>query len=447
MKGLFSGPAYSRANRPDIVGRSPFFYGWVIVGVSALAWLVVFPHQNVLSVLLEPMSTDLGWTKTQMVGALSVGAIASGFASMLIGPLIDRFGARVPMALATLLGGAVVLAVSRLDALWQFYLLYGVLFGALRPAILDLATGTAIANWFVRMRGRAFAISLLASPVGTAILVPLAQYIVTHQGWRQVWVTLALLMWLLVFLPVTLLMRRRPEDMGLSPDGAVRATAVQRADTQTVPSEPPGEEWTAREAVRTRAFWLIIVAMTLSGAMSGPAAMLFMVPYLTSKGLSPATAALATSVFAMGVLGARVMWGLLVERIHVRRVFMLYGVGASSGALLLILSPAWPLAVFAAAAYFGLFMGGAAVVFNVMWPTYFGRLAIGAIRGYSAPFMALGSAGSPLLVAFIYDTTLSYRFGYALFVAWYFSSAMVVYFARPPVRSRSSRAAVAAENP
>lgn len=407
------------------------FYGWVIVIVGFLSYFVMTTQFQVVGVLIEPMTNGLGWTKTQMMGAFSLAAITSGLASPLIGRLLDKYGTRYPMAAAGLIAGAILLGVSQISQLWQLYLLYGIVFGLLRSALADLPAGTAIANWFVRKRGRAVALTMTGIPVGAAVLVPLAQYLVSHYGWRYVWGGMAFLIWTLICVPVVLFMRRRPEDLGLSPDGTASNRPAETTHAMPDPTSPEEPNFTVHEAVATKTFWLVLAATVLATAMGGPALVIYLVPFLASNYLTPEAAARVYTFFAFGWIGSRLLWGFIADRVHVRYVFMSYAFGLSVGIIMLIASRPSGAAIGALLFYIGLMLGGGGVVNNVIWPNYFGRKAVGAIRGYAMPFWYIGLALSPLLVAYLFDRTQSYQVGFGLSAAWHLLAAGVITFAKP----------------
>ena len=427
-------PRHSPGSIPAVNRR--FFYGWIIVGIVFLDNFAVSSHQIVFGVLIEPMSSSLSWSNAQLVGVFSIAAVSSGLAGPFIGPLIDRYGPRVPMTVASFAGGFLLLGIAGTHHLWQYYLLYGVLFGLLRTSVGDLVVGTTVANWFIRKRGMAYAVASMATPVAVVLLVPLAQLVVTHLGWRGIWIGFAILMWLFVCVPAGLFMRRRPEDLGLQPDG-LPTTPRDSKDSNLTASETvyiAGEvNWTARQAISTPAFWLINVATTLSGGMAGPAILLYIVPYGAGKGLPPDIAAGGASILGVGMIVSRILWGLILSRIEVRRVFVLYALASACGVILLMATPPSVVLVYSAAAYVGMMIGGSYIISNVIWPDYFGRTSLGAIRGYTLLLSTLGRGLSPLLVAIMFDQTQSYDTSFALIALWYLIAAGVIYLAKRPV--------------
>ena len=425
-------PEHKPCDGSKIWPRTPFFYGWVIVGIVFLDSVVVGSHHNIFAVLIEPMTGEMDWTKTQLIGVLTVSAFASGLAGPIIGPMIDRYGPRMPLAIASLVGGFLLLGVAGIANLWQFYVLYGLLFGLLRPSLSELIGTVTVAQWFVRRRGIAFAFTSLSSPFGAAVMVPLAQIIITQYGWRGVWIGLAVLMWCMVCVPGFIFMRHRPEDIGLHPDG-IKLSSKNVSGTGTPPLIVEEISWPAKDAIKTSAFWLIIMASTFSGSMAGPTVMLYLVVYVTSKGLTPQVAAASISFAALGLVISRPLWALISTRLDVRHSFMLYGVVSAGSIVLVMLSSPSTIILFPVITLMGSMLGGAAVLFNLVWPEYFGRHSIGAIRGYASPVQAVGRGIGPLLVAMIFDATKSYQLGFGLFAMWYLLAALMMVMAKRPV--------------
>ena len=166
--------------------------------------------------------------------------------------------------------------------------------------------------------------------------------------------------------------------------------------------------------------------------MAGPAILLYVVPYGANKGLSPEVAAGGASVLGIGMIVSRFMWGVIVSRIEVRRAFVLYTLSSAGGVILLIVTPPSALLIYGASATVGLMIGGSYIVSNVIWPDYFGRTSLGAIRGYTLLISTLGRGLSPLLIAIMFDLTQSYQTGFVLIVMWYLIAGGAIYLAKRP---------------
>lgn len=295
------------------------FHGWRIVG---LAFLGLFTQNMVgttsLGILLKPMGQELGWSRGMLSGALSLQQFISPFIGLILGPLVDRKnGARLLIVVGALASGAAIMAVSRVESLAQFYIVYGLVAAVAIGGISGVVVEGTASKWFVRHRGRALAVVTLGI-AASRILIPLVTpLLILAVGWRGTWVVFGLVFWVALILPGALWMRRQPEDLGLQPDGLGETQeAIARG-------KPRREEvsFTLRETLRTPTFWLLIVALNLGG-LSMLALGLHWYPYFTDVGIAPAVAVLGVSSYGVFSIGGRFVWGFLTERIPMRGVLM-----------------------------------------------------------------------------------------------------------------------------
>ncbi len=427
--------------------RKRFFYGWVIVAVVFISNFAGSGMGGwVLTVLIKPMQHDLGWSRAAILGAASTATLIGAAIAPLLGRLVDRYGARAIMAFGAIMQGLLLLILSRVSSIWQLYLLYG-LGGALANAELQgVAPLTAIANWFIKQRGRAIAISMMGLSLSGVVFVSLTQKIVDLSSWRTAWTVIGIINLVFVVLPVWFFMRRRPEDMGLQPDGEAKVEPTSNLIAEPVSSGLPNDKeepsWTATEAVKSKAFWLLAISISFDSiAMMG--VWMHMPTYYSDIGFSATIAASAMSLNACGSFIARISWGLLVERMHVRYCICAACIAASLGVAAVmsfslgLLPPLWVL--FLVSFYHGLIVGGLVVLHGVVWPDYFGRRNTGVIRGMAMPIQSIAGSGGPLFAAFIYDKFGSYRAALTIFVGCYLIAAAIVLMAKPSVRGGQKR--------
>ena len=200
--------------------RKRVFYGWVIVAVVALAGLVQTGQFNpTLGVFIKPMTDEFGWSRSTFVGAVSVGTVVGGLSALVIGPMLDRYGPRWIVSTGFLLIGGAMVSMAFVNSLWQFYIAMIVGRAVVQGAI-TLGMMVTVSKWFVRQRGRAIALSGLGTRVGNGVSPLYSQGLVTGFGWRPAFFALGVITWLVALVPTFLFLRRRPEDMGLLPDGA-----------------------------------------------------------------------------------------------------------------------------------------------------------------------------------------------------------------------------------
>ena len=422
----------------------PSFRGWWIVGVSFLA---LFTHGAATSylfgLLVVPMENDLGWSRTTLVGALTVATFVSAGLGLFLGPLFDRRGARLGMTLSALFGGACLIGLAFVGAPWQFYLLLGVGVGAARTGLEVIGPRTAIANWFVRRRAAAFAWSSGGRAAFGFTMVPVFAILIEQTSWRAGWAVLGVVE-LVVLAPLAwLIVRRRPEDYGQLPDGNQRVQARQpeahAAQVSPAPRPPLSgagtqteESWTLREAVRTRTLWLIVISLMLTG-FPATGVIANMVPYFIDEGLSLSFASSAFAFFGFGAMFGRPFWGYLAGRFGVHTSLTLWGFAYSLVIALYVLAST-PATLFAAAWPIGLVTGGSQQLQSQAWPDYFGRRHVGSITGLTVllvtPSMALG----PLVAAAAFDLMGSYIPVLSAYAVGAFIAGFFFFLARRPVR-------------
>jgi len=410
------------------------FHGWLVVGGAFVSHLLSYGILTVAFGVFFPFMADaLGLGRGLLASISAAARLVSAALSPVVGPLVDRRGPRVVMAFGvlSLAGGAAVLAAA--GSAWHVMLGYGLVMAFGSVALGELTGDTTVARWFVRRRGRALAISTMGlSTAGIVLPLPTA-LLIGQLGWRGAWLALGGVT-LVLGLAATAVMRRRPEDYGLLPDGA-DTRAPQAAATREV-------SLGARAAARTSAFWLLIVSTNLAG-LGFFGVNLHLFSYVTDRGLSAALAAsVITYLYTLHTV-AKPLWGLIAERVHVRYCIAGCYAGGALGVLLLVVgsgSVAWLVAF---ATVYGLTRGAQSFVTSLAWADYFGREAQGAIRGLASPFRHLSAAAGPVVGGVLYDTTGDYRLAFMIFAASFAGGALVALAARPPALSAAASAAAA----
>ena len=327
----------------------------------------------------------------------------------------------------------VLLLLSRLGAAWQLYVLFGLGIGILRPGLWGLPGMSALAHWFVRRRGRATALASAGMGVSALVMIPIGQAVASAFGWRAVWLMLAAMMLALVVPSAALFMRGRPEEMGLRPDGEAPAAEGGKASSTAGGAVSKGQDWQPRQAVRTRAFWLIAIAFGLS-MLPVSGLWLHGLAFFTDRGLSPTQASFAMAATALGTLPGRLVWGIIGERVPARWCILI-STAATGAMLLLIMRAHHPLLAALAMSLWGLAQAGLIQQQMQVWPDYFGRRHIATITGRALPVQMLGSAAGPILAARIFDVSGSYTITFLAFMAAHALGAAAIFFARPPRRA------------
>jgi MFS transporter, OFA family, oxalate/formate antiporter len=415
-----------------LIARLPFFYGWVVVAcVCCAAVARQGPAVATLSIFVEPMTSDFGWSRTALSGAVSVGGVMAAVLSPLIGPLLDRRGARMMLCSAVLVTGACTMLLSLTQSLAAFYVFFCIArMNFAGP--FDIGIYGALNTWFVARRPLANAIANLAHMVGLAAMPLIAHAAMAGHGWRGGWVAVGATVLLVGFFPSWLFLVRRPEDVGLLPDGRPPAAAAARSGEATTASGRAEPTFSRAEAMRTPAFWLLaLYTIAIFPVQAGVS--LHQAPHLIERGLAPATAAGIVSVFSVAAGLGGVAFGLAGRRLGVRASLALGATLVAAGTLMMLGIGA-ALHGYAAAACFGAGLGGVLTILPLAWADYFGRSSFGAIRGAALTMQVTAQAAGPLLSGYLRDLTGDYAASLAAFAALSGLAMLLALLARAPRR-------------
>jgi OFA family oxalate/formate antiporter-like MFS transporter len=409
------------------MSRLRFFYGWVIVACGGCA---SFARQGAavatLSVFVTPMTTELDWSRAEMAGAVSLGGVLGAIISPMLGAYVDRVGARSVLLVSTVLVSLCALGLSGIEGLLGFYLFFSLARMAFAGPF-DVAVTTAVANWFERYRARAMSYVSVAAALSLAIMPLLAQLAIDAGGWRAGWLTIAIAVLIVGAVPVALFMRRRPEDMGLHPDGL---PPVSNDSAGAGAGAAPARDFSRHEATRTLSFWLLMFYTALAFCIQAGVS-LHQAPYLVEKGIDPTTAATIVATFSLSAAGGALLFGRLGDRFPIRFILcvvalvlmvaaygMTYVTDAAEG--------------YAAAVVFGTGIGGLLTLPPVAFAAYFGRANYGAIRGLALTVQVTGQATGPLLAGIVHDVTGGYEIALLIFSGMGAVAAVVGLAARAP---------------
>lgn len=415
--------------------RRRIFYGWWVLGVSVVcAFLGATTSQLFTGAMLPDIEQDTGWSRSSITLGVTMGSMAAGFASPLFGRLADRYGSRRLTFIGVIVTatGMYLLAFSSTVHIIPFYVSYVVARAISQNTLSGVVPRTTAVNWFRRKRGRALGMISMAIPLGGAALVPIGKLISSEYGWQTVYYVFGTVMLIVLLPPVLLILRRRPEDMGLRPDGdEVPRPAIAVAGKTATAAASESYDWTLKQAMRTPAFWLLIGAITFGTGANG-AVGFHQAAYFRDQGIAAAAVALAISSYALAGAFANGLWGFLVERVSERllgTVTLLFAgllplylltVDTAAGALIF-------------AVLFGLAARGESSIIVMIQAQYFGRGSFGAISGFSTPFQQVALGLGPTVAALIYEFfDKSYTVAFCLFGAMFAMAATMVFLARKP---------------
>lgn len=399
------------------------------------------------SLFLPAMTEELHSPRSVLVFATSLGWITASLASPWVGRLVDQRGARMILTVGMVSTAVYLAACGLVQNPWQFYFTFGVLGGLTRSVLQNVAPSAMVANWFLRRRTLAFSLAALAPPASSLIIPPVLAWMIVEHGWRNAWFMLAVLP-VLAILPVAWFVRRRPEDMGLRPDGdpptAVAPVPAATAGTAAPPrpTRPAEEEWTLSEVIHSPAFWCLALGVALI-QLTPQTVVVFLFSYFHDQGMSEAVSAGTISMLSLVQVSSRLFfWGPAIAKLGgVQRVTLLWGALMLGGDLALN-GGHTELTAYLFSAVLGLAMGGNLVIQLQIWPEYFGRKAVGAITGTAQIFMGVASAGGPVLGAAVLDATGSYMLLFLVLAACAFVGVVLLVLVGRP--RRPARQAVAA---
>ena len=388
--------------------RTPFFYGWAIVFASAVnGSFVLGSAQFALSTFLVPMEEDLGWSSSVLFGALAVRQLFGGLLGPVIGPLVDGpSAARIVMPLGGLFLGLSLMTVYWVHSPVWFFLTYGFL-GALAFALINTTMWDAVTlKWFVRKRARALVWTSFGAASASMIFPLFVTFLILKLGWREAWLWYGLLT-IVVLVPVGLLVRGRPEAMGLEPDGGPEAaTAEASQPTLGAPRPTAPASLTRDDAMHSSAFWLIggAFALTAFGINSFQA---HWIPYFLEIGFSATVAASAVSVYGAANVVSRVLWGWLAGRVSIQKLVIGQTIMAGIGGGFALMIQNAPM-LFLWAVWHGFFLGSYNYLNTLLTAEYFGRVHIGAIRGTMLLPASVFRASGPLVLGLMHGIRGSY---------------------------------------
>jgi MFS family permease len=413
--------------------RLPFFYGWIIIAVTFVTMAIGVNARTAFSLFFPPIIAEFGWDRGVTAGAFSFGFVVSAAVSPVIGRLMDHFGPRSVMELGVALMAAGLLLAPLTSQPWHLYLTIGVLVGAGSICLGYSGQSLYLPNWFNRRRGLAIGLAFAGVGIGSMTLLPWVQVMIDQTGWRSACTAIGLLV-LVVLAPINLLLRKRPEDMGLRPDGdaAPLASAPKNALSNVVDPEWAGVDWTLARALATARFWWLAIGY-FGGLYIWYAVQVHQTKYLLDIGFSPAVAVWSLGAVSLLGIPGQIFLGHVSDRIGREWIWSTSCAGfAICFAALIALKDFHALTlvyvmVFTQGALgYGLTSIMGAVVVEIFqgkhYGSIFGTIMVAALAG--------GAAG-PLVTGVLHDLTGNYTLAFAIGIAMSGLSALAIWLAAP----------------
>ena len=411
------------------------FYGWRVVGAGlGLQFLYAGLFMQAFGAYVAVLSEERGWSKTTLSGAAALQSVEGALLGPAMGWLVDRFGARALVHIGVVLMGLGFLALSQIDSVGGFY-----------GAIILIALGTTCAgyfpltitvvHWFQRLRARALSLMGLGLALG-GLAVPAVGWMMQTYGWRNAAIASGILM-LAGGLPLARMIRRHPSEVGEQVDGAPPAAPPTDSTTTGTPADAPHaplplqRQFTAREAMRTRAFWYLALGHGFA-LLTVTAVNVHAISHMKEGlGYTLAQASLVIMLMTVAQAGGLLLGALVGDRWEKRYMAAACMVAHMAG-LLMLTYAVHPVMLGAFAVLHGVAWGLRGPFMQAMRADYFGLQAIGMIMGLSAFVIAIGQVLGPMVAGMCADAMGNYRMGFTLLALVAGSGSLLFLLAKKP---------------
>jgi MFS family permease len=412
--------------------RLPFFYGWIIIAVTFVTMAIGVNARTAFSLFFPPIVDEFGWERGVTAGAFSFGFVVSAAVSPLIGRMMDRFGPRAVMELGVaLMAGGLLLAPLTTQP-WHLYLTIGVMVGAGSICLGYSGQSLFLPYWFSRRRGLAMGFAFAGVGIGSMTLLPWVQHMIEQTGWRTACTAMGIVV-LVVLAPINLLLRKRPEDIGLLPDGDAAPTATSaKPVSNIVDPEWAGIDWTLARALRTARFWWISLGY-FGGLYIWYAVQVHQTKYLLDIGFSPGVAVWALGVVSLLGIPGQIALGHLSDRVGREWIWSASCAGfAICFAALIALKffPVLPLVWIMVLGQGALGYGFTSIMGAVVAEIFQGK-HFGSIFGCVMLASLAGGAAGPWVTGALHDLTGNYTLAFAIGIGISALSAFAIWTASP----------------
>ncbi len=408
---------------PSAGPSAAFFYGWIILLGGFLILVVDGGVRFSFGVLVKPLAVEFGWDRGAITFAYTLNMLVFGFAQMMAGRLLDRYGPRVLFSASALLASAGLLLTSRTNSIPELYFYYGVVTAVGVSGMTIGVVSSTVSRWFRSLRGFIGGIAVTGTAFGHFAIIPLLAYSLERFGWRGSWAGLGVLVSAVV-IPVALaLMKKEPADMGLSP---------YELGGKAVPAwrDSPAPDFSPGDAFRSRSFLFVAVAYCLCGFQDFFFVTQF-IPFATDAGLTSQHASNIQGLSGLLALAGVLIFPAVTEKaghgLPLSFMFVLRVVCFG----LLMFSSTEP-AIITAGLLMGFTLMATAPLAAAMTGDYFGVRNIGLITGAILWVHHTGGALGALMGGLVHDATGSYAGMFVACLVMSFTGAAACLGIRPP---------------
>jgi MFS family permease len=436
--------------RLSFFSRLPFFYGWVIVAGAFVTMGLGVNARTAFSLFLPPILAEFGWERGMTAGAFSFGFLVSAILSPFVGRLMDRRGPRVVIEIGVSCMAAGLLLAPLVRRPWQLYATLGVLVGGGANCLGYTGQSLFLPNWFVRRRGLAMSVAFSGVGVGAIIVLPWLQTLIGRAGWRTACWALGLVV-LGLLAPINLLLKQRPEDLGLRPDGDCCVSAGGAGDpmANVVDAAWVSAEWTLGRALRTARFWWIALGY-VCGLFAWYAVQVHQTAYLIEIGVSTTQASWALGFVSLAGIPGQIALGHVSDRIGREWVWTIGSAGFALCylALLGLRHGPTPTLLFLMVASQGMLGYGLTSVIGAIPAEIFQGPHFGTIFGTLMLAAIAGGAAGPWVTGALHDAAGSYIPAFWIAIVCSALSAVAIWLAGPrQVRAVAGRVQASRHRP
>ena len=410
-----------------------FFGWWVTLACTIIHILGAGIFFYGFSVFFTPMVQEFAWSSAIVSGAFALSRLEGGLEGPVIGYLVDRYGSKKLLIVGLFVTGSFFLLMPWVDSVWKMYLVYGIISIGYNTGYTHALVST-ITNWFIKKRSRALMVYTLGAGVGGSIIVPILSRLITYYGWRTTSLISGISL-MIIGLPLAKIITHRPEDRGLVPDGLTLNSKVEVLKDEKIEfsSDKIDElesNFTRNEAIRTRSFWIYIIAMLCRSFLLS-SIVVHEIPHLVNIGIPIETAGDILGLMVFLSIPGRIAFGWAGDYLSQRYLIALACLMQCVG--IFFLSNAQSIEyVYLFVLIYGIGYGGAIPLTTGYIGELFGRKYFASIRGLTSPVGMIGGIAGPIFAGYVFDVSNSYKFALDIFAIIALLAAITIIFAKKP---------------
>jgi sugar phosphate permease len=403
--------------------RGGIFYGWYIVAALFFASFLAIGSRQGFGVFVKTWEEEWGVTTAAISVAAAIGWLANGFSQPLVGYLTDKYGGRPVLVISLAVMAVATIAVATVSNVFGLIILYGFVISFASGGISPATSGVVIARWFDRKRGTAMSVLIAGGSVGGLVVVPFLSFVLVEFSWQMAWIIVGVLALGLGIPLLLLVVRSRPQDLGLNIDGD--ASPVEGSDDQQITVQPVGQKFVERwqEALESKPIWQLSFAYFVCGITTASISVHY-VRWAVSEDISTGTAALAFGVLSGINAGGVLVVGWLSDKFQRKKllgaVYLVRGVAFLSLIFLPGASALWAFAVIGGMSWLATVPLTASLTADV-----YGVRNLGTLFGLANMSHQIGGATAVMLFGWAFTQLGSYDLAFGVGAATLLAAGLV----------------------